>query len=231
MRILNSFIFAASMVIASLTTSASAYTIDLSYSTVADVDEASTVGALFDNGNNALVRLTLTGAVVRTDGTTNSGKDYTRYRFNDGSISLFNASNPSEAPMDLSPNGVDVRIFNGEVRFATRARKSVTAGDPYLNLGSNFNTVEATSITVGMGVYDLIVALGDLTSSDYGVDGLQIRANGTGVDNQTAFLNGSVLMTSAGLTDVSISNVPLPAGAWLLLGAVGIMALRRKRAG
>lgn len=210
--------------------SASAVTITLKYGSLAGISLGSEIDfAGFANGETAFVEIVINSPLVKNKLTSSGELKSTRFRDSNGTIKLFNTSGNEYV---LTDRGVDMKVQNGKVRFTSRKQSQTPQGDVFLAVAANSmfgdNNSVSANIAAGQSFYDTVTALAALNSS------------GTGVYSLTPLLIAAfdvqgdleVLATSdenSSVYGVQVSNVPLPAAGWLLLGALGTVAVHRKR--
>jgi len=229
MRKFNSLLTVLALAAACIATSVSATTVKGRIITL-EYQGLSTIGSPFSDDpflegtDRALIQIRV------NEGYTDqlvSGGSVNRIRDTSGTIRVFRkdaAGTVSADYIQLGGNGVEIQVRDGSIRFGSRNRSSgnTSTGETFMALGTNVNSLTSSE---GLFGTDYATALAVLAAGDYdGSKRLRIRTNtGSGIVNN--------LQTGpSGLVSVTVSTVPLPAGAWLLLGGVGIMALRRKRA-
>jgi len=226
MRILRNLFVLAFSATMSFATAAYATTvtgniISLGYETVSTVKKPfSSGGFLTVNDSATLAIFVSEGRTELDNGAVNTVTDA------NGWIRVYNSSG---SMIELGGGGVQIEIKDGLVSFATLVQGDSNPNTTtWMALNDNVNTINvSTSVFATETGREFDSMLTALAGGDAdGGEALQIKrrkgGNKTGSNNR--------LVTDAGPISVNVSTVPLPAGAWLLLGGVGIMALRRKRA-
>lgn len=181
----------------------------------------------FNTNDIVLVEISLTAS--RVDNLTGNS-DYSLFTDANGSIRVFNGTQTGVTPITLDAAGVEIRVYNGSVQFGSLGTSvdNLGTGKTFLELSSGRNNIQLGGLEAGDDFDELLVALSSNTApDDFGK--LRIRKTRSGKGPQ-AVLQSKDSNPAVDTLTVSLSTVPLPAGAWLLLGGVGIMALRRKRA-
>ena len=239
MRPSKLFVIAAALSCTVIATSASAVTtttFNLFYERAKTPISGYGVESSFGNNDKLMVQIVMSSATLAANLSVGTGSNtYSRFRDASGTIKVFN-NNATGQPnsgefITLSDKGVEIRVYDDEIRFGTRGGGSVPDGQFYLHLKSGRNTVtvpEGTTLGSGTTFNDMIAFL----ASDGDKNGGKMRVRTNDENATSGAVN--VFQSKTTLDDVEVSQVvstvPLPAGAWLLLGGVGIMALRRKRA-
>lgn len=229
MRKFNSLLTVLAMAAAFIATSVSATIVKGRIITL-EYQGLSTIGAPFSDDNflqaadRALIQIRVNKGYSDRD---ISGGFVNRIQDTSGTVRVFRMDAGGTVSTDyikLDGNGVEIQVRDGNIRFGSRIRSvgGTDTGDTFMALGADVNGLPSTK---GLFGADYATALAVLAAGTYdGSNRLRIQTN-------TGSATPSPLKTGySGLVGVTVSTVPLPAGAWLLLGGVGIMALRRKRA-
>ena len=217
-------IFAAvALAVASFASSASATVvgsrlISIEYASLDTVSAPFSDSGFLASGDTATLKI-----FVSKNYSVQSKNSRVRIRSNTGWIRVFNNSGNF---IELSAGGVDLQIRNGDLRFASRNRgNNADNGETWLSIGPSVNNISFDTPLVDRTYAAALLALENGNIAGGASLNIQTRdASGGGSTDSLTNTAGPVI------ANVTVSTVPLPAGAWLLLGGMGIMALRRKRA-
>ena len=230
MRILQYLLFLAFASFISFASVASATTvkghvISITYDSLATVGVPFSNDGIFEDGKPAKLKIFVSNNRTETAiGNRNVVTDP------DGWIRIFNGNGQF---VPLSDTGVQIVIRNGEVRFGSLERgNDLPAQQTWLSYSQNFNTIISDTNAFRGPSGDrrsVDVMLATLADEDFDLSG----GTALNVKRRRNQSSGSRvrLESDAGPSSVTATTVvPLPAGVWLLLGGLGMMALRRKRA-